>query len=177
MENNDCFSYYSFKIYEECTQSDHPSGNVYVLMLYVPVNIFQLCRDNFLSSWVKPVLSSRKCLAQGHNTVATVNLKLATLQTLSLMLYQMKVPHGFFSEAFYDILVLITCQYRRLDQPSQMRSLARAFSASRFRSKFKLLAPLGTCTCTFVCFDALHPSQQSFSMVGIISCLPGLNQY
>ena len=29
----------------------------------------------------------------------------------------------------------------------------------------------------FVCFDALHPSQQFFSHVGMISCLPGLNQY
>ena len=29
----------------------------------------------------------------------------------------------------------------------------------------------------FVCVDALHPNQQSFSHVGMISCLPGLNQY
>ena len=28
-----------------------------------------------------------------------------------------------------------------------------------------------------VCVDALHPSQQLFSHVGMISCLPGLNQY
>ena len=30
---------------------------------------------------------------------------------------------------------------------------------------------------SFVCFDALHPSQQFFSHVRMISCLPGLNQY
>ena len=29
----------------------------------------------------------------------------------------------------------------------------------------------------FVCFEALHPSQQFFSHVRMISCLPGLNQY
>ena len=29
----------------------------------------------------------------------------------------------------------------------------------------------------FVCFDALHPSQQFFSHARTISCLPGLNQY
>ena len=29
------------------------------LMLYVPVNNFQSCLDDFLSSWVEPVLSSR----------------------------------------------------------------------------------------------------------------------
>ena len=29
----------------------------------------------------------------------------------------------------------------------------------------------------FVCFDALHPSQQFFSHVGIIFCLPMLKQY
>ena len=29
----------------------------------------------------------------------------------------------------------------------------------------------------FVYFDALHPSQQYFSHVVSISCLPGLNQY
>ena len=29
----------------------------------------------------------------------------------------------------------------------------------------------------FVCVGALHRSQQSFSHVGMISCLPGLNQY
>ena len=29
----------------------------------------------------------------------------------------------------------------------------------------------------FLCFDALYPSQQFFSNVGMISCLPGLNQY
>ena len=28
----------------------------------------------------------------------------------------------------------------------------------------------------FVCFDALHPSQRFFSHMGMISCLPGLNQ-
>ena len=27
----------------------------------------------------------------------------------------------------------------------------------------------------FVCVDALHPSHQFFSHVGIFSCLPGLN--
>ena len=29
----------------------------------------------------------------------------------------------------------------------------------------------------FVCVDALHPSQQFFSLVGSFSHLPGLNQY
>ena len=29
----------------------------------------------------------------------------------------------------------------------------------------------------FVCVDVLHPSQQFFSHVRMISCLPGLNQY
>ena len=29
----------------------------------------------------------------------------------------------------------------------------------------------------FVCVDALRPSQQLFSRVGMFSCLPGLNQY
>ena len=29
----------------------------------------------------------------------------------------------------------------------------------------------------FVCVDTLHPSQQSFSHVGTISCFPGVNQY
>ena len=29
----------------------------------------------------------------------------------------------------------------------------------------------------FVCVDALRPSQQLFSCVGMFSCLPGLNQY
>ena len=29
----------------------------------------------------------------------------------------------------------------------------------------------------FVCFDALCPSQQFFSNMGMISCLPGLDQY
>ena len=29
----------------------------------------------------------------------------------------------------------------------------------------------------FVCVDALHPSQQFFSHVGMIPCLPGFNKY
>ena len=29
---------------------------LFALMLYIPVNNFQSCRDNFLSSWVGPVL-------------------------------------------------------------------------------------------------------------------------
>ena len=42
---------------------------------------FQSCQGDFLSSLVKPVLSSGKCLAQGLNTVPplVMSLKLATL--------------------------------------------------------------------------------------------------
>ena len=49
----------------------HNNGiSVVVLVFYIPVNnIFLSCQDNFLSSWVEPVLSRGiKCLAQGHNT-------------------------------------------------------------------------------------------------------------
>ena len=41
--------------------------------------IFQVCRDGF--SWVEPVLSKDKCLAQGHNTVAPVMLEPAAIQS------------------------------------------------------------------------------------------------
>ena len=39
-----------------------------VLMLYVPVNMFQSCRVNFLSSWVEPVLST--CSRTQHSDSA-----------------------------------------------------------------------------------------------------------
>ena len=48
-----------------------------MVILYVQVNIFQSCQDNFLSSWVKiePVFIKQqiKHLAQGHNTVTLVH--------------------------------------------------------------------------------------------------------
>ena len=40
-----------------------------------------------------------------------------------------------------------------------------------------VLDSAGNADCLFVCVDALHPSQQFFSHVRTISCLPGLNQY
>ena len=45
---------------------------------------FQSCQVNFLSSWVEPVVSRVKGLAQGHNTVTlpAVSLKLATYNAL-----------------------------------------------------------------------------------------------
>ena len=44
--------------------------------------IFQPCPDNFLSSWVEPILSHGQMgLAKGNNTVTRVSLKLATLQS------------------------------------------------------------------------------------------------
>ena len=41
---------------------------VYILLLVLmPVNSFQSCRDDVLSSSVETVLSSGLCLAQGHS--------------------------------------------------------------------------------------------------------------
>ena len=37
-----------------------------VLMLYIPINNFSVTQGDFLSSWVKQVLSI-KCHAQGHS--------------------------------------------------------------------------------------------------------------
>ena len=55
-----------------------------MLLVYIPVNNFQSCRDDFLSSWVDPVLKQWiKCLTQGHNT-PTSNPSIT-----SLMLYQL----------------------------------------------------------------------------------------
>ena len=41
----------------------------------------------------------------------------------------------------------------------------------------ELTVSIGDILLSLVCFDALHPSQQTFSHVRTISCLPGLNQY
>ena len=50
-------------------------------MLYVLVNIFQQCQDNFLSFWVEPVLSSQKSalLNHWHNKGILVSLELKPL--------------------------------------------------------------------------------------------------
>ena len=51
--------------------------NLFVLMLYIPINNFLSCWDDDLSSW-----DGIKSLAQGHNTVTLpASLKLATLRS------------------------------------------------------------------------------------------------
>ena len=57
----------------------------FVLMLFVPINNFQSCRDDFLPSWVEPVLSRDKNFLLRHNTVtlSAASLELATVRSQS----------------------------------------------------------------------------------------------
>ena len=51
--------------------------------------LFESCWDDFLSSWVEPVLRKRiKCLAQGHNSDSGVS-QTSNPSIPSLMLYQL----------------------------------------------------------------------------------------
>ena len=43
------------------------------------------------------------------------------------------------------------------------------------KTAIKPLVPVIRASCFCVCFESLHLSQQFFSDIGIISCLPGLN--
>ena len=45
------------------------------------------------------------------------------------------------------------------------------------RPSQQLYGQAGIFSCLFVCVDALQPSQQLFGQAGMISCLPGVNQY
>ena len=56
-------------------------------MLYIPFNNFQSCPDTFLS--LTSAKQRIKCLAQGHNTVPPVSLKLRDPLTPSLTFYQL----------------------------------------------------------------------------------------
>ena len=61
--------------HEILTHTDTKYSDIvlFVLMIYIPVNIFSVCsgcfRDVFLPSWVEMI----KNLAQGHNTVPPVS--------------------------------------------------------------------------------------------------------
>ena len=57
--------------------------------------------------------------------------------------------------------------------------LRQASAVSYAGPVIKHLEDIGILKCVnlFVCVDALSPSQQFFSHVGTISCLPGLNWY
>ena len=59
-----------------------------------PSKIFRSCRDDFLSSWVEPVLSKRiKCLAQGH-TSDSGESQTSNPSIPCLMPYQLSEPLG-----------------------------------------------------------------------------------
>ena len=64
----------------------HSVSFLFDLILYIPVNNFQLCQDG--SSLVEPVLSKD---AQGHNTVTPLR---SNMQPLGLESSTLPLSHG-----------------------------------------------------------------------------------
>ena len=58
--------------------------NVSVYTVYVPVNVFQSCGDDFLPTYLTSTKKQIKCLAQGHKTATPVSHELGTLQSPAL---------------------------------------------------------------------------------------------
>ena len=56
------------------------------LMVYSSVNNLSVLSGRFINFWVKPVLSSRKCLPKGQNTLALLSLEQVAIQILLMII-------------------------------------------------------------------------------------------
>ena len=56
------------------------------LMVYSSVNNLSVLSGRFINFWVKPVLSSIKCLPKGHNTLALLSLEQVAIQILLMII-------------------------------------------------------------------------------------------